>query len=146
MSYTTTALALTVTATTGKTSTTQTATTFPAYNPTYPGNSASPTPTSGPKKRSYQASASNISNYPKLIKMVEKRQPLDPDVVHVEPYCQKMQVLDNWEIVPIPSVETINIEEIQYPTSKPNNDKVKRFSRDIISDLQSFCICEWTSL
>lgn len=137
---------------TGTTSPSPTATTFQAYNPTPPGLSASATPTYGVKRRSYESSASNISNYPKLIKMVEKRKPLDENALHVEPYCQKMQVLDNWEIVPIPTVETICIEELQYPTSTSigtNKRRGKRADdgegRDVISDLESYCICEWTS-
>lgn len=139
-----------LTVTTGTSPPSPTATTFQAYNPTYPGRAANPTSTSGSKKRSYESSASNISNYPKLIKMVEKRKPLDPNEIHVEPYCQKMQVLDNWEIVPIATVETICIEEIQYPTSAFTGIDDKRKSkrdefRDVVSDLESYCICEWTS-
>lgn len=138
-----------LTMTTGTTSPSPTATTFQAYNPIYNGAAANPTPTSQFNKRSYESSASNISNYPKLIKMVEKRKPLDADEVHVQPYCQKMQVLDDWEIVPIPTVDTICIEEIQYPTSastRTSNMKAKRDDlRDVMSDLESYCICEWTS-
>jgi len=138
-----------LTETTGTTSSLPTATTFQAYNPTYNSRAANATPTSQHKKRSYESSASNISNYPKLIKMVEKRKPLDPNEVHVQPYCQKMQVLDNCEIVAIPTVETICIEEIQYPTSAStgtSNKKAKREDlRDVVADLESYCICEWTS-
>lgn len=138
-----------LTVTTGTLPPLPTATTFQAYYPTYPGHAADPTPTPSFNKRSYESSASNVSNYPKLIKMVEKRKPFDPNEVHVEPYCQKMQVLDNWDIVPVNTVETICIKEIQFPTPSlglPNNRKAKRDDlRDVVQDLESYCICEWTS-
>jgi len=81
--------------------------------------------------------------------MVEKRKPLDPNEVHVEPYCQKMQVLDNWEIVPIPTVETLCIEEIQYQSAASTGTTNKKARsddlRDVVLDLESYCVCEWTS-
>lgn len=132
------------------TSPTQAPTTFLAYNPTYPGMT-SPTTAANKNKRSYETSAPNVSNYPKLIKMVEKRQPSAPSgVQYVQPYCQMMQVLDDWSIVPIGTVSTIPINEIQYQTSTSlaapsGTSKVKRGQRDIVSDLESYCICEWTS-
>jgi len=126
-----------------------TATTFQAYNPTWPGPALNPTTTTSLTKRSYESSQSDVSNYPKLIKMVEKRKPYDPNEVHVEPYCQKMQVLDNWDIVPVPSVETLCIEEILFPTpsyaSKDKRNAKRDDARDVIQELESYCICEWTS-
>ena len=87
--------------------------------------------------------------------MVEKRKPKDPsEPDYVLPYCQKMQVLDDWSIVPIMTVPTISIEEKQYATSTAsstsegsNNKRLlrSRDERDVVSDLESYCICEWTS-
>lgn len=85
--------------------------------------------------------------------MVEKRKPADQSAIHIQPYCQMMQVLDNWDIVPIPTVEKLCIEEIQYPTSTATGVSKKHYERkreqeqgnDVVSDLESYCICEWTS-
>lgn len=128
---------------------TQAATTFLAYGPTYPG----PTATSAFTKRSYETSQANLSNYPKLIKMVEKRMPADAadQDDYVKPYCQLMQVLDDWSIEAITTMPTICIEEKLYPTSTTtatNNKRALRrdwTERDAVSDLESYCICEWTS-
>lgn len=125
-------------------------TSFAAYNPVYNSQAV---PTSINKrqeteKKDYGTSAPDMTNYPKLIKMVEKRKPADTNALHVKPYCQKMQVLDDWEIVPIKSVETVCIEEMQFPTSKSTMNPTKhkrRFDRDVVADLESYCICEWTS-
>ncbi|KAK5072000.1 hypothetical protein LTR51_006484 [Lithohypha guttulata] len=134
------------------TSPTQAPTTFAAYGPTYAGAAASPTTWN---KRSYETSAANISNYPKLIKMVEKRRPSDPAVEdYVKPYCQMMQVLDDWSIEPIETVPTICIEEVLYTTSSATaTSNARRLlrgrdyddERDVVGDLESYCICEWTS-
>lgn len=128
---------------TGLTSATQTATVFQAYNPTPPA----PTGTTFPSKRSFDTSQANISNYPKLIKMVEKRKPYSPDTVDVEPYCQKMQVLNNMMIVPIASAEKITIDEVSYATSAVPGltPDIPPNEREIVEDLESYCICEWTS-
>lgn len=135
---------LTMTTSPTKTATATTATTFLAYNPTFTGR---PTESTTWDKRSYETSAADMKDYPKLIKMVEKRKPADDSVDHVQPYCQKMQVLDDWSIVPIYSEPTICIEEVQYPTSTDNGEKrlVRKAQRDVVSDLESYCICEWTS-
>lgn len=135
---------------TATTAPTATATTFLAYNPTYTGMS-SPTTNYKDKKRSYETSAPNVSNYPKLIKMVEKRQPASPvGVPYVQPYCQKMQVLDDWSIEPIMTVPTIAIDEVLYTTSTSivspsQNSNSQSGVRDVVADLESYCICEWTS-
>lgn len=126
-------------------------TVFAAYAPT--PAAASPTPYM--MERSYETSAPNVSNYPKLIKMVEKRKPVDPAVSgYVQPYCQKMQILWDWNIVPIETVPIIPIQEVQYTvapttsTSSPNpihRMMRHRSKRDAVTDLESFCICQWTS-
>lgn len=124
-------------------------TVFAAYAPT----PVAASPTINPDKRSYDTSAANVSNYPKLIKMLEKRKPINPAVSdYVQPYCQKMQVLWDWNIVPIASVPTIAIQEVQFtlPTSTStttSNHRLMRYRsvRDAVSDLESYCICEWTS-
>lgn len=122
-------------------------TSFAAYNPVY---SAAATTSINKRdyieRRDYGSSAPNMTNYPKLIKMVEKRKPADTNALHVKPYCQKMQILDDWKIVPIPAVETVCIEEVQFPTSSAKPNKLlKRDNRDVVADLESYCICEWTS-
>ena len=95
-----------------------------------------------------------MPNYPNLMKMVEKRKPADDSHIHVQPYCRKMQVLDSWEIVPIQTVEALYIEEVQFPTpgststlysSDKRRVRARGEDRDVVSDLESFCICEWTS-
>lgn len=129
------------------TPTTPSPTTFLAYNPVF-----NPPPTSTLNKRSYETREPNMQDYPKLIKMVEKRKPQDNSTDdYVQPYCQMMQVLDDWSIVPIYSQPPIEIDEIQYPASTPAPG-LKRslpFSptdeRDVVADLESYCICEWTS-
>ncbi|RMZ80784.1 hypothetical protein DV737_g2868, partial [Chaetothyriales sp. CBS 132003] len=60
--------------------------------------------------QSSASDSSSQSSFPKLIKMVEKRKP----VGNVAPYCQQMQVLSNWQIVPITSVPTIAIQESDF--------------------------------
>lgn len=145
----TTSVAMMQEVTTATTAPTQAPTTFLAYGPTYPGATA----TTAFTKRSYETSQANVSNYPKLIKMVEKRKPADggdPDD-YVQPYCQMMQVLDDWSIEPITTMPTVCIEEKLYATSTTSATNDKRalqprwVERDVVSDLESYCICEWTS-
>ncbi|KIW23830.1 uncharacterized protein PV07_11999 [Cladophialophora immunda] len=84
-------------------------------------------------------------DFPKLVKMVEKRKPDN----NVQPYCQQMQVLNNWQIMPIPNVPTICIEESDYsaPTSGPSKRMVMpRRSPNSVEQLGSNCICEWFSV
>lgn len=84
------------------------------------------------------------TDFPKMVKMVEKRKPGD----NVQPYCQQMQVLNNWQIVPIPTVSTIDIEESEYSAAAATAGS-KRFmnkrSMDTVQQLGSNCICEWFS-
>lgn len=84
--------------------------------------------------------------------MVEKRKPHD----NIDPYCQQMQVLDNWQVVPIPGVDIIEIDEQEFEDYAQGTSKRKRFvpgkngqslvrrdEDEIIADLESLCICEW---
>ena len=83
-------------------------------------------------------------SFPKLIKMVEKRKPDN----NVQPYCQQMQVLNNWQIVPIPTIPTICIEENEYmPTSPSGGSRmaIRKRSSDTVQQLGSNCVCEWFS-
>lgn len=124
------------------TPTTPTPTTFLAYNPIF-------NPTASKKKRSYETKAPNMQDYPKLVKMVEKRKPMDNSTDYVQPYCQMMQVLDDWSIVPIYSQLPIVIDEVQYPASTPAPGMKRSIfpdpDRNVVADLESYCICEWTS-
>lgn len=76
--------------------------------------------------------------------MVEKRKPDS----NIPPYCQQMQVLNNWQIMPIPNVPTIAIEESEYnPTGTPGANKMAiRKRSDTVQELSSNCICEWFSV
>lgn len=87
-----------------------------------------------------------------MIKMVEKRKPHD----NIDPYCQQMQVLDSWQVVPLPGVDVVEIDEVEFEDYEAGTNKfkrsplgsigkslVKRDEQDIISDLESLCICEW---
>lgn len=120
---------------TGKTTSTSQTPTFAAYNPTPASPYPSPSTTYG--KRSFQSSNPYATEYPKMIKMLEKRKPGG----NVPPYCQKMQVLDDWDIVPIPTVAPIWITENDYDGP---NKKLRRDS-DTTSQLESNCVCEWIS-
>jgi hypothetical protein len=95
-----------------------------------------------------QASGAGSLNYPKLAKMVEKRKPDD----NVPPYCQQMQVLNDWQIVPIPTVATVAVDESEYsatPTPGRSKMTVRKRSSDASNaaqELGSNCICEWFSV
>lgn len=124
--------------------------------------SASPTPSTwyGPKGRRKRGDPSSSGVpasgthpiFPNMIKMVEKRKPHE----NIDPYCQQMQVLDNWMVVPIPGVDIVEIDEAEFEDYRQGTSKarrslagsrgqslVKRDEEDIISDLESLCICEW---
>lgn len=86
--------------------------------------------------------------------MVEKRKQNNT----VRPYCQQMQVLDNYQIVPIAGAAKVIINEISWTPSSAttsiwdtNNKRdpdhlVTLHKRDnLISELQSNCICDWRS-
>ena len=116
-------------------------------------------PWAGPKSRRKRdkngdpfSGSPSQPQFPKLIKMVEKRKPHD----NIGPYCQQMQVLDNWQIVPIPGVDIVEIDEQQYQDFAEGTSKTKRAvpgangrslakrgEDEIIADLESLCICEW---
>ena len=98
----------------------------------------------GPKvKRSSPYTDPNSNNvFPKLIKMVEKRKPHS----NVQPYCQQMQVLNSWQVMPIPTVPTVCIEETEYAQPTGSNKRWMQKKRgDSTQDLESMCICEWFS-
>ncbi len=111
-------------------------------NPSEPTNG--PYWTGGSKvKRQLQTSVGSPA-FPKLAKMVEKRKPDD----NVQPYCQQMQVLNNWQILPIPNVPTICVEESDYTTATATGgNKMARHKRsgNTVQQLGSNCICEWFS-
>jgi len=94
------------------------------------------------------ASLPSSPAYPKLIKMLEKRKPGQ----NIQPYCQQMQVLNDWQIMPIPGVPTICIEETEYPSAAAATatGSSKRWFRrrdedDTTALLESNCVCEWLS-
>lgn len=93
------------------------------------------------KRQATQIGSSGF--FPKLVKMVEKRKPHS----NVQPYCQQMQVLNNWQILPIETVPTICIDESEYNPAAATSTgygKTKR-SPEEIQQMGSNCICEWFS-
>ncbi|KIX03087.1 uncharacterized protein Z518_06637 [Rhinocladiella mackenziei CBS 650.93] len=85
------------------------------------------------------------SYFPKLVKMVEKRKPEN----NIQPYCQQMQVLNNWQIVPIPEIPTICIEESEYtPAASTGGSRmaIRKRGPDTVQQMGSNCICEWFSI
>ena len=89
-----------------------------------------------------QATNAGSTNFPKLVKMVEKRKPDN----NVSPYCQQMQVLNNWQIVPIPNIPTICVSESEYAPAAATGGGKKAVRRgDTIQQLGSNCVCEWFS-
>ncbi|OQU97627.1 hypothetical protein CLAIMM_03528 [Cladophialophora immunda] len=73
--------------------------------------------------------ATPTPSFPKIMKMVEKRKPSS----NVKPYCQKMQVLNNWQILPVPNAAVVSIQERGFSGKK----------RDTATDYRSNCVCEW---
>jgi hypothetical protein len=147
---------------------------FPTAAPSTPSEAASATtsmpneveaagsePTWPPKRKRHYSSdfafpaTSLAPGMPNLVKMVEKRKPHS----NIQPYCQQMTVLPNWQIVPKEGVDTICIEEIQYAEETGSIEKrwvdkrnkvvrgeggiIKRL--DFTEQLESLCICEWVS-
>lgn len=102
----------------------------------------------GERVRRAASSANGSTNFPKLVKMLEKRKPSN----NVQPYCQQMQVLNNWQIVPIPTVATIAIVESESvlsasPTATSGGSRMAIRKRDdATQQLGSNCICEWFSV
>ncbi|KAK6379212.1 hypothetical protein LTS17_006130 [Exophiala oligosperma] len=83
------------------------------------------------------------TDFPKLVKMVQKRKPDN----NIQPYCQQMQVLNNWQIMPIPTIATIAIEESEFaPSSTSPARWAIRRGTDSTQQLNSNCICEWFSV
>jgi len=75
--------------------------------------------------------------------MVEKRKPDD----NVPPYCQQMQVLNDWQIVPIPNVPTVAIAESEYSaTATSARRRMVKRGPDAAQEMGSNCICEWFSV
>jgi hypothetical protein len=100
----------------------------------------------GSKRKRQTTQIGSPDIFPKLVKMVEKRKPHS----NVQPYCQQMQVLNNWQIMPIPTVPTICVEEDEYNPAAATSGGSKRMARrrrspDTVSQLSSNCICEWFS-
>jgi hypothetical protein len=97
------------------------------------------------KRSSPYTDPDSPSEFPKLVKMVEKRKPHG----NIEPYCQQMQVLNNWQIMPIPDVPTICIDETEFAKPTGSNRLVRRKTKlqkkDSTQELESNCICEWFS-
>jgi hypothetical protein len=116
----------------------------PSLTTPYPTEPTDEAYWTGGSKVKRQASVGS-PNFPKLAKMVEKRKPDD----NVQPYCQQMQVLNNWQIMPIPDVPTICIEESDYKSAAATGDSRRtrrKRNGDTVQQLASNCICEWFSV
>ena len=110
--------------------------------PTQPTNEAYWT---GSRKKVKRQASVGSPSFPKLAKMVEKRKPDN----NVPPYCQQMQVLNNWQIMPIPTVPTICIEESNYiQATSTGSSRMARRKRDssTVQELSSNCLCEYFSI
>jgi hypothetical protein len=73
-------------------------------------------------------------DYPLLVKIEEKRKPSG----NIQPYCQQMQVLDNWQIVPIAT-------EISVPEAGAVEFSARQRFRRSQDDpnIREDCVCEW---
>lgn len=100
----------------------------------------------GPKRRAFP-DVRNSPDFPKFVKMVEKRKPQS----NIQPYCQQMEVQPNWQIVPKQDVPTVCIQETEYLPPEPTGNNKRwaaRFPRrasDSMNQMESMCICEWES-
>ncbi|KAL2431457.1 hypothetical protein ABEF95_009228 [Exophiala dermatitidis] len=120
----------------------------PAFTMPYPSQPTGAAHWTSSPAAKVRRDASNTGSYdyPKLVKMVEKRKPQG----NVPPYCQKMQVLNNWQIVPIPNVPTIAIQESEYSAAATatggSRMAMRRRADDTVQQLGSNCVCEWFSV
>jgi len=120
---------------------TQSSKNYPSQTTSAPSEKTSDGYWDGSKVR--RRGSDSSSNFPKLVKMVQKRKPGS----NVPPYCQQMQVLNNWQIMPIPTVPTVTIDESEYaPQSTSPSRRAVRPRSDMTEQLGSNCICEWFSV
>ncbi|KAI1629687.1 hypothetical protein EDD37DRAFT_64865 [Exophiala viscosa] len=101
----------------------------------------------GEKMKRSAASGNGSTSFPKLVKMLEKRKPGQ----NIQPYCQQMQVLNDWQIVPIPTVQTIAVEELESTqsasaTATSGGSRLAIRKRDSTEGVGSNCLCEWFSI
>ena len=107
-----------------------------------------------PGSRFKRQSPSSLSFYPKSVK-IEERRPLKP----IQPYCEQMQILDNYQLGPV--MNTIQLSEIesqsliqnqatqgmagsvslQAPAASPSGFPRKRANMDTTPP--SSCQCGW---
>ncbi len=119
------------------------ATSFASMTSAAPSETTSNGYWNGSKKKR-ETSGGGSTNFPRLVKMLEKRKPS----ANVPPYCQQMQVLNNWQIMPIPNIPTIAIEEKDYAAATSGSKKrhaAPSESSDTMQELGSNCVCEWFS-
>ena len=118
---------------------------------TIAGDDPSAAPTSaptwtGPKRRGFPATSST-PDFPKFVKMVEKRKPDS----NIQPYCQQMEVRANWQIVPKQDVPTVCIDETEYAPPEPTGKdkrwagRYRKRAANSVDQMESMCICEWES-
>lgn len=75
-----------------------------------------------------------------MVKVKEKRKPGG----NIAPYCEQMQILDDWRIVPAVGVANITVPEAgSEDTSLLSGKRLARRQDDI--DLSQTCACEWIS-
>lgn len=116
-------------------------------DPTAWSNYNMPTPTAASKAKRDRYGSAILPLYPKLVKMIEKRRPED----NTQPYCQRMQVLADWQVVPNEDNQMVFINESDYSTSPATAGSRKRGLanlqvRETTNELKSNCVCEWMSV
>lgn len=149
-------------------STAATMTSYPTPNPTDPFNgmmpesselvsssgTVSPSATPPPTKRDPQQSATGPNfrfpfPYPRIVKIEERRLPGGP-----QPYCQKMQLLDNGQMAPASDNVIVWLQESDPsmpefygappgPPPSPSGGSKARSVRDKRSDPSDACHCQW---
>lgn len=94
-----------------------------------------------PQKREY---TKRSRDYPRLIKIVEKRKTSG----NIQPYCEKVFFHPDWTFQAVPGVEPICINENESPgggSSGPANIQLRTYKRDSLGEIESNCACEWFS-
>ena len=111
---------------------------YPTFIPTsfpttYP-STWQPTSKATKDKRNYDGSqGEDYPNYPRVIKMEEKRKPNSE-----QPYCQQMTIQQDLSIIPVPNVATILVQARQPPSKRD-----PQYSSS--STWGSSCGCVWIS-
>lgn len=92
------------------------------------------------KKRDPHLGRRQTTFYPRVVKIEEKREPNG----NIQPYCEQMQILNNWEIVPRDAISRIPVREVGSEETSPFvSRRLGRRGDDF--HLHQTCACEWIS-